>query len=297
MKYAFILNPAAGKGRDPAVFETAVQRVMDPSGFPYRLQRTERRGHAPELARAAQAEGFDVVVAIGGDGTVNEIARALIGSTVTLGLIPKGSGNGFAREFGIPLDPAAACRALLTARPLAIDVGRINDESFFNVAGFGLDAQIAWAFETSQAGGRRGIWPYVTSGIREFFRYRPTPVTLRHDGGETMVSPLLVAIANGKQYGSGAQIAPRAVINDGLLHLAVVEQAPWYRLLPALPKIFSGTFVDAPFLRTILTRRFSVEFSGDQPYHIDGEVRRAPALRADILPQALRFLTPPDYKP
>jgi diacylglycerol kinase family enzyme len=158
-----------------------------------------------------------------------------------------------------------------------------------------LDAQVAWAFEKSQTGGRRGKWPYFKLGVSEYWRYRPGPLTLKHDGGETAVTPLVVAIANCKQYGSGAQIAPRAVVNDGLLHLAVVDNVPWYRLLPVLPKIFRGTFTEAPFHKTILTKTLTVDFGVERPYHMDGEVRSAPTLRADILPRALSLLTPPGY--
>ncbi|MBK9695271.1 MAG: diacylglycerol kinase family lipid kinase [Elusimicrobia bacterium] len=295
MKYTFILNSAAGTGRDPAVFETAVRSAFNGGGRPHRFQRTEGRGHGWELARRAVADGFDAVVAIGGDGTINEVARALVGTPAALGILPKGSGNGLAREFNIPLDPTAAARALPAYRPLAIDVGRVNGELFFNVAGFGLDARIARAFENSESGGRRGRWPYIKLGVREFLRYRPSPLTLHHDGGQTRVTPLLVALANGKQYGSGARIAPDAVVNDGLLDVVVVENAPWHRLLVAVPRIFAGTFRRASYLRTIRTQRLRVDFGEERPYHLDGEVRSGRSLVVDLLPRALNVLVPPEF--
>lgn len=295
MKYAFILNSAAGTGRDPAVYETAVRSVFNAGDLAHRVQRTEGRGHGGDLARRAVADGFDAVVAIGGDGTINEVARALVGTSAALGILPKGSGNGLAREFKIPLDPTAAARALPGYRPLAIDVGRVNGELFFNVAGFGLDARIARAFEISESGGRRGRWPYVKLGLRAFLRYRPSPVTLRHDGGQTRVTPLLVALANGKQYGSGARIAPDAVIDDGLLDVAVVEDAPWHRLIAAVPRLFAGTFRRASFLRTFRTQRLRVDFDEEGPYHLDGEVRSGRSLDVDLLPRALNVLVPPEF--
>ncbi|MBL0360814.1 MAG: hypothetical protein IPP70_07110 [Elusimicrobia bacterium] len=119
-------------------------------------------------------------------------------------------------------------------------------------------------------------------------------MTLHHDGGQTRVTPLLVALANGKQYGSGARIAPDAVVNDGLLDVVVVENAPWHRLLVAVPRIFAGTFRRASYLRTIRTQRLRVDFGEERPYHLDGEVRSGRSLVVDLLPGAER-LVPPDH--
>lgn len=295
MKYTFILNRSAGVRRDAAVYESAVRCAFAGSGHDIEVTPTERPGHGHELARRAVSRGVDAVVAIGGDGTLNEIARALVGTPTALGLIPKGSGNGFAREFGIPLTPGDAARVLRGSRPLAIDAGRVNGDWFFNIAGFGLDAEIARAFDRHGAGGRRGRWPYVALGVREYLRHRPAPVTLRHDDGLWTVAPLLVALANGTQYGSGARIAPDALITDGRIDVVVVENAPWPRLLPSLPRVFQGTFRRLDFLRTVRTKSLRVEFDQDRPYHVDGEIRTARRLDVDVAPGALRFLAPPNY--
>ena len=294
MRQLFILNPASGPSRESDLFERAVRQVF---GMKSEITRTLRRGHGGELARKAVHAGYDRVVVLGGDGTLQEISRFLVGTPTTLGIIPKGSGNGFARTLGIPLNPLKACETLAQAKPLAIDVGRINGEHFINIAGFGLDAQIAFAFEETQAAGPRGKWPYVRLGLQEYRRYAPHPLRLTHDHGDVDTTPLLVAIANGKQYGSGAKIAPQAVINDGLLHITLVQQVPWYRLLTVLPKLFAGSMTTGPFVHLFSTKNLTVTFPQTTPFHMDGETRSTTHLHADILPRALTVDVPSLYRP
>lgn len=262
----------------------------------YVLWITERPGHGRILAEDALKRGFQCVVAIGGDGTINEIARTLLSTRVPLGIIPKGSANGFAREFGIPLNPRKACEKLLHAQELSIDVGKINGEYFFSVAGLGFDAQVGYAYNQGQKGGRRGRLPYFTAGIREYFSYLPCAMNLSFDGHERRLTPFLVAIANSKQYGIGARIAPKAVVNDGFLTLAIVHQAPWYQHLWHLPKVFTGNIDRAPFVETVLTREVKIAPEKEVPYHIDGEIRFGGGLLVvTIEPGALTLKVPQTY--
>ena len=298
MKYAFILNPAAGKGRDPSFFIDQIEQFCSERKLDHVLWQTERPGHGKILAEQALKNGFGCIVAIGGDGTINEIARVLLHTKVPLGIIPKGSGNGFAREFSIPLDIKEACQTLIDAKPLAIDVGKINEEYFFNMAGLGFDANVGYLYNQAQKGGRRGKLPYFTIGLKEYFSYAPQMITLSYDKTELRLAPLLVAIANCKQYGSGAMIAPKAIVNDGLLHLVIIRQAPWYQLLWRLPKVFNGTFDKAPFLQTILTKEVRITFNKEMPYHIDGEIRfGGTKLTAQIETKALVLNVPKSYQP
>jgi len=282
----FILNPAAGTDRVCSVYENAVRNVFGPDA---RVVRTTRQGHARELTQQAVQEGMARVTAIGGDGTINEISQVLVGTSIPLGVIPKGSGNGFAREFNIPLNPLKACRFLARSSLLTVDVGQINGELFFNIAGFGLDACIARAFDQTQAGGTRGKAPYFWLGLKEYRRYRPPSITLHHDGGTTSVTPLLVAIANGKQYGGGAKIAPTAEMTDGFLTVVSIVSTPWYRLLPMIPRLFRGTLTESPSVQIIKTKKMTVTFPKEIPYHLDGEVRSSSHLTIKILPQTLRL--------
>jgi YegS/Rv2252/BmrU family lipid kinase len=242
-------------------------------------------------------KGFQCVVAIGGDGTVNEIARALLCTQVPLGIIPKGSGNGFAREFGIPLDPRQACETLLQSKAISIDVGKINEEYFFSVAGLGFDAQVGYAYHHAQKGGRRGWLPYFTLGIKEYLSYVPPAMNLFLGDKERRLTPFLIAIANCKQYGFGAKIAPKAIVNDGFLNLSIVHQAPWYKYLWHLPKVFTGHFDQAPFLETVLTKEAMIALEKEVPYHVDGEIRfGGENLVAKIEPSALTVKVPQVYR-
>ncbi len=296
MNYAFILNPVAGRKNDPSFLEKLIDQFCRENKIKYLLWKTERPGHGRILAEEAVKSGFQCVVAIGGDGTINEIARGLMGTQVPLGIIPKGSANGFSREFGIPLDPRQACKTLFQSKELSIDVGKINEEPFFSVAGLGFDAQVGYAYNQAQKGGRRGRLPYFTQGIKEYFSYVPWAMNLRLGGQERRMTPFLIAIANTKQYGIGAKIAPKAVVNDGFLTLSIVHQAHWYEYLWHLPKVFTGNFDQAPFLETILTKEVTISLEKEAPYHIDGEIRfGGENLVAKIEPLALNIKVPQGY--
>jgi YegS/Rv2252/BmrU family lipid kinase len=296
MAYAFILNPLAGGKKDPSFFAKVIDQFCREKKLEYVLWKTERPGHGRVLAEDALKRGFQCVVAIGGDGTINEIARPLLSTRVPLGIIPKGSANGFAREFGIPLNPRKACETLLQSKELSIDVGKINEEYFFSVAGLGFDAQVGYAYNQGQKGRHRGRLPYFTAGIREYFSYVPCAMNLSFGGSERRLTPFLVALANSKQYGIGARIAPKAVVNDGLLTLAIVHQASWYQHLWHLPKVFTGNMDRAPFVETVLTKEVKIAPEKEVPYHIDGEIRIGGGrLVATIEPGALTLKVPQTY--
>jgi len=296
MSYAFILNPVAGRKKDPSFFAKLMDQFCRENKIEYVLWKTEAPGHGRILAEEALKKGFQCVVAIGGDGTINEIARGLIGTQVPLGIVPNGSGNGFAREFGIPLDPRQACETLLQSKAISIDVGKINEEHFFNVAGLGFDAQVGYAYNQAQKGGCRGRLPYFTLGIKEYFSYVPSAMNIILGGKERRLTPFLIAIANCKQYGIGAKIAPKAVVNDGFLNLSIVHQAPWYKYLWHLPKVFIGNLEQAPFLETALTTELTIAPEKEVAYHIDGEIRfGGENLVAKIEPMAVTLKVPQVY--
>ena len=187
--------------------------------------------------------GADLVVVWGGDGTVNEVGSALVGSTTALGLVPAGSGNGLAASLGVPREPVAALDRIFSTPPRAVDVGFLADRPFFNVAGIGLDAHIADLFNL-RARGRRGKWPYVMIGVREGCRYKAQEYDVELDGAHRRVSALLIAFANGREYGMGACISPGAELDDGLLEATIVEDRSGTRAIRGCAS--SGVEVDRP---------------------------------------------------
>jgi YegS/Rv2252/BmrU family lipid kinase len=233
---------------------------------------TERAGHARELARAAVADDADLVIVWGGDGTVNEVGSSLMGSETPLGLIPAGSGNGLAGALGVPREPRAALATLLGERILTVDVGMLGDRPFFNVAGIGFDAHIARLFN-QRSRGRRGRLPYVMLGVREGCRYTGQDYTITLDGesGGTPHRALLIAFANGREYGMGMQIAPGAKLDDGLLEACIVEDRPVISRFLDARHLTMGKIERAPKILMRSVRDAIVEANGEIEFHVDGE--------------------------
>ena len=200
---------------------------------------TERGGHATELARQAVADGCDLVMAFGGDGTMNEVAQALLNTPATLALLPCGSGNGLARHLGIPLDPAAALALLLTGRPRAIDAGFADNRPFFVVAGLGFEAEIAQRFSLLT---KRGFTGYLRTSAAAWWNYVAQEYAITPaDGARHAHRAFTLAVANCNQYGNEARIAPRAEVDDGLLDLTAVPPLNVFNAAPLLLTLFRGT--------------------------------------------------------
>ena len=220
----------------------------------------------------ACASGVALVVAWGGDGTMNEVARVLAFGPVPLALVPAGSGNGLARDLGVPHDPAAALAAATAGRPWRIDAGEVNGGLFFNVAGLGLDARIAHAFAANR--GRRGLLRYLQIGVRELARYQPRDYEIFWDGGHRAAPALFVALANSRQYGGHGCIAPAAVLDDGRFDLVIVDDLPLWRVLRAIAGVLPrqlavGSRADDGAVHA------RCGSTGDAPWelHLDGEPR------------------------
>lgn len=219
-RYLFVRNPIAG-GKGAAALRSAVDSAVR------RLQGaeiidTKYAGHARELAASAVREGYDVVVAVGGDGTVNEVSSALVGTETALGIVPLGSGNGLARHLGIPLRPEEAVRTVAESPAVLIDTATVNDRPFFCTAGVGFDAQVAADYA---AAGTRGLVTYAREALRDWFSYEPGEYVIETEGGELRTRALLVTVGNANQWGNDYFITPQASLQDGMLDVAVVRRA------------------------------------------------------------------------
>jgi YegS/Rv2252/BmrU family lipid kinase len=297
MRVAVVINPAAGPGGGRAAGPrraALAARVLAAEGAEPDVRVTAGPGDAAALSEAAVARGASLVVAWGGDGTVNEVGAALAFTGTALGIVPGGSGNGLARELGVPRDPGAALRAAVRGGERVIDAGEVGGRLFFVVAGIGLDAWVA-ARVAAAGGRRRGLHPYVTAAARALWTYRPAPCALDVDGDALRTAPLLVACANARQWGHGVRVAPAARLDDGALDLVVVEDRPPLARLWAAGRALAGR-LDAQ--RGVLARRFrrltvSVEAPGPLAFHADGEpgVAAGP-LVVRVRPGALRVRAP-----
>lgn len=294
MHAAVIVNPRAGgqSGRRAARerVERLVKRTAVAAGVTARVNFTQAGGDGARLARDALAAGPALIVAWGGDGTVNEVASVLAGSPVPLGIVPAGSGNGLGRELGIPRQAEAALRLAFARETRPIDVGTVGDRIFVNVAGFGFDAQVAWRF--SQGGHRRGLARYVRFTLVEVRHYQSVRYRVTWADGAFDGTAAVIGFANSRQYGNGAMIAPQASVDDGWLDLVIIEPESPLRDLWRARKLFTGTILSDRHVRWVRVRRARVEADVALRAHVDGEPFDGPAgLDVDLRPRALMVCT------
>lgn len=273
MSVVAIINPISGAGANPAVRATRVALVRaeaERRGVGAEIFLTERAGHARDMAAAAAAAGTELVIAWGGDGTLNEVGSALLDTATTLGVVPAGSGNGLAAALAVPRDPRAALAVAFDGRTRAIDAGMIAGRPFFNIAGVGFDARVAKLFN-ARGGGRRGGWPYILIGVREGCTYRASAYRLELDGTGRDVHALLIAFANGREYGIGARIAPMAELDDGWLDAFVVDERAVVARFWHARHLALGTAHLAPNVTAERVRRAVIAAPGPIDFHVDGE--------------------------
>lgn len=285
MKIRFVVNPRSG----------GAARVLGPvRDFAARegaeLRLTERPGHAGELAREAMAARCGLVVAVGGDGTVNEVAAALTGTETVLGIVPAGSGNGLGRALGLHLPPAAALAVLRCGRPRRIDTGLADGRPFFNVAGLGLEAELADRFNRAA---RRGLAGYLRVAAASLDLLRPSRFVVTVGGVRRELAATTIAVANGPQYGSNARIAPRARLDDGRLDVTAVPRLTALNAMPLIAALFRGTLARRRDVFMATGERITVERAAPGPLHTDGEVQAAGTeVEFSVRPASLSVLTP-----
>jgi YegS/Rv2252/BmrU family lipid kinase len=288
----FIINPASGKLSSRASRRERIENFIRRHSLDAKVEVTRSGGHAAQLSRAAvQAGDVDVVVSIGGDGTMNEVAGGLVGSNVAYAMIPTGSGNGLGRDLGLPMDPDRALEVLLDGRLRTIDTGSVNGLPFFNVMGLGFDAEIGRRFNLSH---RRGLLTYLRIGLGVFVRYKKEPLEIDVGNGSPVhVDAFFTSIANSTQYGNNARIAPRALLDDGLLDLASITTRNPVSAAVLVTRLFAGSIDRSPSVRSFQSNHFKIKRAASGPIHTDGEVHDCGAtLDIEVRPQSLRVVVP-----
>ncbi|PTN08672.1 diacylglycerol kinase family protein [Mangrovibacterium marinum] len=287
--YQFIVNPVAGPKNNVRYFK-ALKAVLNQRGIAFDSQKTKRAGHATELVKKLLGQQTGIIVSVGGDGTFNEAASALVGTDQQMAHIPRGSGNGLARMLKIPNKIDRIGDYLEWGKAKAIDVGKIGNHNFFCTCGFGFDALIAHHFDGSE---KRGLKGYVHYVAKSFFRFKGVEAQFALDGKAYQGRYFTVTIANANQYGNDAFIAPSAELEDGLLNVTMIKPFPvWYA--PVLAVALFGNWIDkARYVETCKVREVEIR-SLSQPYfHADGDVYQLqlPA-KITVQPQALNLLVP-----
>ncbi|MCT1532409.1 diacylglycerol kinase family lipid kinase [Sphingobacterium daejeonense] len=263
----FVINPVSG-GKKKTAFNKQVLEVLDLNRFDPTFKVTDHANHAYELAKSAIEEQYDAVIAVGGDGTINEIGSALAGSEVPLGIIPEGSGNGLAYYLGIPMNESAALRRINRFDSVEIDCGKVGDRYFFNMAGIGFDASVSDKFASETF---RGPVGYLRTAINVLSKYKPRKYSLKIDGKVYEREAFMVSVANSPQYGNNAYIAPNASINDGLLDVCIVHKFPLYILPMMIFHLFNKTADQSEYVEIIPGKEICIEQEGNAPVHLDGE--------------------------
>lgn len=263
----FIVNPISGVKKKTSVLKQ-IENGIDATLFTYEIVLTEYAGHAAELAKKAAEEGVDIVVAVGGDGTVNEVARSLVHSNSALGIIPRGSGNGLARHLQIPMDVKKALKIINQASIQCLDYGKINGQPFFCTCGVGFDAFVSLKFAES---GKRGPLSYVENTLREGLRYQPDTYTIETENGVTKHKAFLVACANASQYGNNVYIAPNASMSDGLMDIIIMETFNTIESPQIILQLLNKTIDTNSHVKTIQAKKVRITRSTNGVAHCDGD--------------------------
>ena len=290
-RIVFIVNPISGtKSKDS--LEMLLKQTMDAEKCQWRIVRTEYAGHASVIASQCVSEGIDICVAVGGDGTVNEVARSLVHSSTALGILPCGSGNGLARHLCLPMDMEKALRIIRMGQIDTFDYGLVNNQPFFCTCGMGFDAHVSMKFAEA---GKRGLATYIEKVVKESLGYEPDTYTVEDETGIHSYKAFLIACANAAQYGNNAYIAPRASMQDGLLDIIVMEP---FNVLDA-PQIavdlFSKTLSNNQHIKTFQARRVHIHREKPGAVHYDGDpITMGTEINVEIKPMGLRAVVNPD---
>lgn len=287
----FICNPRSGAVGNKRGLIRLIDRIWGSTNQHYSILVTTRAGDGERLAREEAGRGAELVIAVGGDGTLNEVVRGVLGTKASVGLLPAGSGNGFARHAGIPLNAIRACRGYMNPRVIPCDLGLASDRPFIVTFGCGVDAAISERYRHSTL---RGMLPYFYHGARAMLDYRGVETMVRTDG-QTLYSgqPMLLTLANVRGYGGGTIIAPQARTDDGLLDLVAFDRIPLADTLIHLNSLFNGNIHNIPGYHHTQLREAVIERAEKGAVHLDGDFYLGERdIRIGILPHAISFALP-----
>jgi len=287
-KLLFIINPISG-GKSKEKLESLISENLDRQLFEYKLLYTQYSGHAQEILKE-QATLFDVIIAVGGDGTINEIAEFLSRINIPMAMIPMGSGNGLARHLGIPLKPEKSIQALNHSEILEIDTASLNGHFFVSIAGVGFDSLIAAEFEKAKG---RGFINYARLSTKEYFAYKEENYQIILDGKKIERQAAMVSFANSNQFGYNTKIAPQANLSDGLLDVCILKKPNIVQMPGLMKQIWTGR-ADKSFLIEIITAKHIILQPNKNSFaNIDGEsIKVGERIEVLLKPKSLQLFIP-----
>ena len=292
-KIVFIINPHAGIGHYKKVTRLIAENI-DISKYDYRIETTHYKDHGKELTQQAIQENIDIVVAVGGDGTINEVARVLVGTEVALGVISTGSGNGLAHHLGISTNIKKAIKIINIEKTSPIDTLLVNDNVCISIAGVGFDGLVAEMFDRLP---KRGLFSYVKCVTRAFFSYKSQNYVIENKKGKTREhTALLVSFANSSQWGFNVKIAPEASLTDGYVDVCFLKKPNFFTLFFRAIALFSGNlhrYKEAADIYHFSECKIYAKNNIPQPFHIDGDTKeRQKVIQVKVIPRSLRIILP-----
>jgi len=288
----FIINPISGVGRKNQL-PGLIEQYLDHSVYDYEISTTEYRKHAKTIAAESARAGFDIVCAVGGDGSVHEVGTALIGTKTKLAILPAGSGNGLARHLKIPLDLIEAIQCINESHELLMDTGLVNDKPFLGVGGYGFDALIAKKFDEYHT---RGFWSYAKLVFREYYKYKPVHVKIELPDMQRELNVVLCTLANASEFGNGFCVSPNSDVTDGKLELFILKPFSIWKAPAVIYRFFRRTSDKSRFAEIIQIDKARITLN-DPMAHYDGEpfeVRKE--LHVEVIPKSLHILVGKNYK-
>ena len=284
-----IINPISGTSKKIDV-PKKIMDIMQSDSLSVEIAFTEYAGHATKIAKQAAEDGYDIVLSVGGDGTCNEIAKALVHTRTILGIVPMGSGNGLARHLGIPVGINAALKALKNSHMVRADYCTANDIPFFVTCGVGFDAKISEKFARSKS---RGGITYITKTIEEYFDYKIEKYTIKTPDGTISEKAFIIACGNASQYGNNAYIAPFASLRDGLIDITIINHINFFEVLPTAVQLLTKTLRLNPSIKIFSASEIKIIRERAGIMHIDGEPIEMPAeINIKCHKRGLRVLVP-----
>ncbi len=288
-KILFIINPTAGV-KSKKKSDQYIEKYIDKSKFDYEFAFTEWAGHATIIARDAVANKFDAIVAIGGDGTIREVAKSMLNTNVALGIIPGGSGNGFADHFHIPKKYEEAMAVINQFNCINVDTGSVNDEIFTHASGVGFDAQVSQQFHENMV---RGLLSYIKVALFEYVHYTSQKYTLEFDGKSVTVKAFLIAFANVREYGNGFSISPEASATDGLIDIVIGKTFLPIAVPGILYKSQRHILQTSKYIEIIRTKEVRIIRDSKDPVQFDGDSRIMDTeLIVKVNPLSLKLIVP-----
>ncbi|WP_025829672.1 diacylglycerol/lipid kinase family protein [Hoylesella nanceiensis] len=289
-KIVFIMNPISGTS-DKKDIPYLIEELLDKEQFDYSIRETEYAGHAYEIAKEFKEQGIDIVVAVGGDGTVNEVGRALVHSNTALGIIPTGSGNGLARHLLIPMKIKGAIQVLNDCEITDLDYGIINEHPFFCTCGVGFDAFISEKFAEA---GKRGPITYLENILKEGLKYEPETYEIEAENGTIKKKAFLISCANASQYGNNAYIAPQASMSDGMIDVIIMEPFDALEASQISIEMFNKTLDKNNKIKTFRSKEIKIYRKAPGVIHYDGDpIDTGKEIVVTVKEKGIKILTNP----